>query len=296
MSYQGDGPNRPQERQRTGTGYQQPQGSQPQQTPQSGQRPQGGRGPQQPRQQTAQQSQQPGQQRQSSQQWQQQAQQPQQGQYGAPQQPQRSQQPQYQATGTTQQSYGTGQPGPSQQPQTKQSAGGMPPQARGQQQPGMQMQTQRQPGMAGPQFAPMTVEEVIQTDVVVAQPNTPISTVAASMAENDVGSVVVVEEDGETPIDILTDRKLALALETTPDIAERNAEAVITDGLVTGTTDMTVFEALEQLNQENIRRLPIVNEEGTLQGIVTLDDLLILLGTSISDAAEIIAAQADRSA
>jgi CBS domain-containing protein len=141
-------------------------------------------------------------------------------------------------------------------------------------------------------MSPASIEEVVSTDVVTAKRDTPISTVVAMMNENDVGSVVVVEDGGETPVGILTDRKIALAIESTPEIGTRPAEELVSSDLLTGRTDMTVFEALHTLKQENIRRLPIVDEDESLTGIVTLDDLLVLFGTSLGDASEIIAAQA----
>lgn len=140
---------------------------------------------------------------------------------------------------------------------------------------------------------PVEIEQLAQTDVVTVEPEMSIADVISKMAENDVGSVVVVD-DG-SPIGILTDRTIALALEGEPDITEKQASELIQDdGLVTATTDMTLVEALERLNEENVRRLPIVNEDGQLEGIVTLDDILVLLGSALHEATEIIKAQSPR--
>ncbi|WP_172824940.1 CBS domain-containing protein [Halorientalis sp. IM1011] len=174
---------------------------------------------------------------------------------------------------------GAGQPGGfTQQASAMQSA---PPRATG--------------GAAAPprgrRMAPASVEEVISTDVITARRDTPIPTVVSLLRENDVGSVIVVEDDGETPIGLLTDRKIALAIESEPDIADLTAEELVSTDLLTGRTDMTVFEALDQLKEAGIRRLPILDEDGSLVGIVTLDDLLVLFGRNLNDAAEIIATQ-----
>nr|WP_240148919.1 CBS domain-containing protein [Halorubellus sp. JP-L1] len=130
------------------------------------------------------------------------------------------------------------------------------------------------------------------TDVVTADRDTPIATVVAAMDEYDVGSVVVVE-DGK-PVGILTDRRIALALEDAPDVTERTAEDLLSESLVTGSTEMTVFEALDRMSEENIRRLPIVDDDGSLLGIVTLDDLLFVLGREFQKATSIIEAQSER--
>jgi len=143
----------------------------------------------------------------------------------------------------------------------------------------------------GRRMAPASVEEVVSTDVVTARRDTPIPTVASLLNENDVGSVIVIEDDGETPVGLLTDRKIALAIESEPEIMDLTAEDLVSTDLLTGRTDMTVFEALDQLKDAGVRRLPIVDEDDTLAGIVTLDDLLVLFGSNIGDAAELIAAQ-----
>lgn len=132
----------------------------------------------------------------------------------------------------------------------------------------------------------------MQTDVATVERSTPVATVVAQMAEEDVGSVVVVEDDA--PVGIITDRSIALGLETDPDIADRTAEDIHTGDTVTGDTDLSVFDALRRLEEEQIRRLPIVDDDGALAGIVTLDDILVLLGTELGNAVSIIEAQSPR--
>lgn len=146
--------------------------------------------------------------------------------------------------------------------------------------------------MRGKPLAPVSIEEIVVTDVVTAERDTPIATVVAKMAEEDVGSVVVVEDD--SPIGVLTDRSVALALENSPDVAEKQAGDLVGDDLVTGTMELTAFEALDRLREETIRRLPIVDDEGNLEGIVTLDDLVVLLSSELEKAGQIIREQSPR--
>lgn len=174
-----------------------------------------------------------------------------------------------------------------QHPQTRTSQSGMEHYG------GMTSQEPPQQTMSErPQMKPITIDEIVETDVVTAERSTPIATVVAEMSEKDVGSVVVVED--ETPVGILTDRTIALELETNPDVTDQKAEDVISEDLVTGTTDMSIFDALQRLEDENVRRLPIVDEDGSLEGIVTLDDILVLLGTELEHATSIIKAQSPR--
>jgi len=185
------------------------------------------------------------------------------------------------------------QTGPPKQPQQMQGGAGMGRQQpqhavqRRQPRPGQQRQAARQVV----RFKPDRIEDLIQTDVVTARRDTPVQTVVASMAEKDVGSVVIVDEDGQTPVNIITDRNIALALEENPTIAEQPVESVISGELVVGQTDMTVFGAIETFQEAKVRRLPIVDDEGALRGLVSLDDLLVFIGNKESDALEVIASQ-----
>lgn len=142
-----------------------------------------------------------------------------------------------------------------------------------------------------PRLREVRIEEIVQTDVVTAERDTPIATVVAEMAEKDVGSVVVVED--EKPVGIITDRTIALALETTPDVSELIADDLLSEEIVTGTSEMSIFDALRLLEDEEIRRLPIV-EDDALKGIITLDDILVLLGAELENATSIIKAQSPR--
>ncbi|PSP40353.1 hypothetical protein BRC66_04060 [Halobacteriales archaeon QH_2_66_30] len=159
------------------------------------------------------------------------------------------------------------------------------------QQPGMGQQPGR-PGIAGPFLESVSIDDVIQTDVVTAQPDAPLTEVAERLESEDVGAIVLVED--EEPAGLVTDRKIALSIDEFDDPSETTAEEIATDDLVTGTTTLTVFEVLNRMNDDDIRRLPVVDEDGTLKGIVTLDDLLVLLATELEKAASIIQSQSPR--
>lgn len=143
-----------------------------------------------------------------------------------------------------------------------------------------------------PKFRPVGVDEIVQTDVVTVERDTPITAVVAKMAEEEVGSIIVVEDD--TPVGIITDRAIALSLERISDEENYSVDELISSDLVTGTVDMTVFDAIGRLEDSGIRRLPIVDDDGTLEGIVTLDDLLVILSEELVNATSIIRTQSPR--
>lgn len=52
--------------------------------------------------------------------------------------------------------------------------------------------------------------------------------------------------------------------------------------------DMGLLEALEQIRKSAVRRFPVVDVDGRLTGIITLDDIIRLLGKEIADVASVI--------
>ena len=99
--------------------------------------------------------------------------------------------------------------------------------------------------------------------------------VAALMRDRSVGSVIITEH--ARPVALITDRDVALALGA--EGAERDAPVAshASRPLVTAEPEMELEEAAALMVQHRIRRLPVVHE-GTIAGIVTLDDLAVRTG------------------
>lgn len=138
----------------------------------------------------------------------------------------------------------------------------------------------------------MSVDDVVAEDVVTVERDTPVRTAVAKMNDQEVGSVVVVE-DGQ-PTGIVTDRTIALALEEAPNLADRPAAELVGGDTITVDADTTIFEALQLMRDEGIRRLPVVDDDGRLQGIVTLDDALVLLASELDKLATTVQEQSPR--
>ena len=157
---------------------------------------------------------------------------------------------------------------------------------------------QQQPpsgGMGEPQqqhIRSVSIDRIVQEDVVIANLNTSIQDVVSKMSQEDVGSVVIVDDD-DHPLDVITDRKIALLLEDETDISDLEVSDITEENVITAASEISVSEALDELQDAGIRRLPIV-ENDTLAGIVTLDDLLVYLAHDFQKAANIIQSQAPR--
>lgn len=137
----------------------------------------------------------------------------------------------------------------------------------------------------------MSLTEIATTEVVTASPDTPIDEALEMLDDNRVGSVVVVEDD--EPVGIVTDRMIALGMRDGEAVDEMSIADVMTEDLVTIGDDATHIEAVQTMNDEAIRRLPIVDDGGSLAGIITLDDIIVVTASELSNAADVIAQQAE---
>jgi CBS domain-containing protein len=122
----------------------------------------------------------------------------------------------------------------------------------------------------------MQIREVMTESVVTAPPDCPVSTVAGLMRERNVGSVVLVSDDG-APVGFVTDRDLAIGVVADARDASDPASAHASSPVVTGEPDMDVHAAAELMVSHGVRRLPIVDGD-RMVGILTLDDLAVRTG------------------
>lgn len=132
----------------------------------------------------------------------------------------------------------------------------------------------------------MTVKTIAREDVAVIAPDESVAAVVAAMEDRNVGSLVIVE-DGR-PIGIVTDRDLVMkVLAEGLDPAEVPVRDVMTEDLFTVDANTGLLEMLGQMGDKGVRRAPLV-EDGELVGIVTLDDLIVLLSMELQNISNII--------
>jgi CBS domain-containing protein len=142
----------------------------------------------------------------------------------------------------------------------------------------------------------MTSGELCIRRVITADRDETVVDAARRMTEENVGDLVVVERaaDVTKPIGIVTDRDLvagALARGTSEALGLRIADVM--SELVTIYDDEPIERAFAKLRTYRIRRLPVVDRSGALQGIVTLDDLVAWIREQLDDAASVIDRQSE---
>ena len=127
----------------------------------------------------------------------------------------------------------------------------------------------------------MSLERFTRRELVTVTPDQTVVDVARLMASTHVGCVVVIDAGGR-PVGILTDRDLVLRFLTEQAPPSRSAGDLMTADLVVAHVEDAIDYALFTMRQRGVRRLPIVGHDGTLVGLVALDDLLVLLGGEVS--------------
>jgi CBS domain-containing protein len=120
------------------------------------------------------------------------------------------------------------------------------------------------------------IRDVMTESVVTAQPSATVRQVAELMRERNVGSVVLLDEEGALA-GFVTDRDLALGALTDGRDAGDPVSAHGSSPVVTAEPGMDVEEAAELMVRHGIRRLPIL-DAGRLTGIITLDDIAVRTG------------------
>ena len=107
-----------------------------------------------------------------------------------------------------------------------------------------------------------------------AKPGELVHTVARRMASRGVGMLVVVDE-GHRPIGVLTDRDLALrVVGAGANALEVTVEDVMTREIECIPEDASLESSLERMRACRVRRLPLVDADQRLVGVVCLDDVL----------------------
>jgi len=125
----------------------------------------------------------------------------------------------------------------------------------------------------------MRAGELCIRTVVTAFPEESVVDAARRMADYQVGDLIVVDAPSDTgahPIGIVTDRDLVVRVLTRTNCVPSQTKVadVMRKEVVTASEDDDVEHVLASLRSHNIRRMPVVDQRGVLQGIITVDDIV----------------------
>jgi len=143
----------------------------------------------------------------------------------------------------------------------------------------------------------MSAGEYCNREVVVVLKSEPVSEAISLMRSHHVGDVVVVETTatGAKPVGILTDRDIVLEiLAEGVDLGAVSIGDVMSYELVTVTEDTKLIDTIKLMRDKGVRRIPVVNQQGELQGLLSVDDILELLAEQLTDIVDLINKELNR--
>ena len=137
----------------------------------------------------------------------------------------------------------------------------------------------------------MNVADVMTRRVTYVTEGASLGEVARIMRKDHVGDVVVTRPaaSGERPVGILTDRDIVIQVvaEDVP-LSSLNAGDAMSRELVTVQDDASLVEAVSQMGQHGIRRLPVTDSDGLLIGVLSMDDVLAQAGALLDNLADVV--------
>jgi CBS domain-containing protein len=122
----------------------------------------------------------------------------------------------------------------------------------------------------------MRIKHVMTKDPTCCLPSDTTPKAAAIMRDEDAGVVPVIEnEQSQKVVGIVTDRDLCMnVVAEGRDPHSLTVDACMTPRVVTCSPNDSVKQAMELMKENQVRRVPVVDEQGRLQGIVSMADLV----------------------
>jgi CBS domain-containing protein len=121
----------------------------------------------------------------------------------------------------------------------------------------------------------MKVKEIMTTNPKACTLTDNLSSAAGLMWENDCGVVPVVAEGGKV-VGLITDRDICMAAH----LKNRNLWNIAVEDVISGKVfackpEDDIHSALKAMEENKVRRLPVVEADGTLEGILSLNDIVL---------------------
>jgi CBS domain-containing protein len=119
------------------------------------------------------------------------------------------------------------------------------------------------------------------------------------MRKHHVGDLVVVDDvDGKrVPVGIVTDRDMVIeVIAQSLVLDEFSVGDIMSPQLVSVQEKEGVFETIRLMRAKGVRRIPVINQEGGLAGIVSADDILDLLAEEMAELAKVAPREQEREA
>ncbi|HKJ04132.1 MAG TPA: CBS domain-containing protein [Geopsychrobacteraceae bacterium] len=137
----------------------------------------------------------------------------------------------------------------------------------------------------------MSVGEYCIRDVVITDRDTSILEAAKLMRRHHVGSLIIVDKKKglNIPVGILTDRDIVVELLADDvDLEKISIGDAMSDNLVTATEEDEVMETIEKMRGWGVRRVPVIDHEGAIVGLLAVDDMIELIAEQMNNLAKLV--------
>lgn len=122
----------------------------------------------------------------------------------------------------------------------------------------------------------MNVRDIMTSEVAFCKPETNLASAAASMWQRNCGILPVVDENMHVT-GMVTDRDICIALATRNRLAsDMTVGEVSTGNVFACKADENVRTVLSTMRDHKVRRVPVIDRDGALAGIISLDDIVHL--------------------
>jgi len=136
----------------------------------------------------------------------------------------------------------------------------------------------------------MTVGKICTRTVTIIDRNESAREAAKLMRKHHVGDLVVIDakDARRVPVGIVTDRDIVISVAALDvDVDKITVGDIMTPKVITSHVDEDELELAQRMRGLGIRRIPVVDERGSLIGIIAMDDLLEHLSEGLSSIAHI---------
>ncbi|MDC7808587.1 MAG: CBS domain-containing protein [Sphingobium sp. 66-54] len=120
----------------------------------------------------------------------------------------------------------------------------------------------------------MEARDVMTPEPACCSPADSVKDAAVLMVDNDCGEIPVVDQSGQL-VGVVTDRDIACRCVAQGKSADTPVEEVMSSSLVTVSPDASIDECCKKMEDNQIRRLPVVDDQGKCCGIVSQADIAL---------------------
>ncbi len=121
----------------------------------------------------------------------------------------------------------------------------------------------------------MELDSVMTANPACCRQDTPLRQVAQMMSDNDCGMIPVVDQQ-DVPVGVITDRDIAVrAVAGGKDTTRATAADYMTTPVRTVGQDSTLADCVAAMEAGQVRRVPVVNADGKLCGVVAQADIAL---------------------